>query len=123
MTAIKAGKRKVALEVDESSVSINPNLVTAVDLNPTSGLFTLNFADNLDSDRCFVYVFGEHNGMLFRTTDCEEWNIEYRQLEYLTRMTGYTLSEVSIAAWTENPNRRIYSTPYKFSDLLTQKEL
>ncbi len=88
-----------------------------------TGYLTLNFADDLNSDHCFVYVFGKHNGLLLEVADCKQFRVSYQELSYQARMTGYALPEMSIAVWTKDPNNRQYSKVYNMRKLLNLKDL
>ena len=118
MALIQIGRRKLAPDPWKNSPPPDLPLINSGLYNPENGLLTFNFADTLDSENCFVYLFGEHNGFLFGGADCKEWSIPHRELDYLLRMIGYELAEVSIAVWAEEASDGLYSKPYKLPDIV-----
>lgn len=118
MKAIKMGRKKLKAETADDEAGTNLDLLEGVNFDSLDGSLTFNLSNRLNSKSCFVYFFGAHNGLLFQSADCRQWGIEYRKLEYLLRMTGYSLPEVSIAVWSGGPNARLYSRPYKLQEFI-----
>jgi hypothetical protein len=93
-------------------------LVTRVNSDPESGSITFDFAEELEGESCFIYIYGQNNGLLTKSIDCRQWSIQHRELEYLVRLMGYSLSDVSMAVWSGDPAERNYSKPYKLDELI-----
>lgn len=115
--AIVPSRKKPGVESSHSLSGENLDLLKDVSYNPQDGLITFSFAENLKDERCIVYLFGEQNGLLNKAVDCTQWVIPYRELKYLLRLAGYSLSDVSMAVWTEDPAGRFYSKPYKLDEV------
>jgi hypothetical protein len=115
---LKISRRKLKPPSVHDPMGANLDLVKNVKYNPQSGLLLFSFADNLEDKHCFVYIFGEHNGILNRTANCKGWSIQYRELKYFLNMMGSSFSDASVAVWSENPAKRYYSRPYKLHELI-----
>jgi hypothetical protein len=115
---IRFGRRKIQLTDTDSRHSAPLDLIESGRYDAETDTLTLNLVDGLEGQQCFIYVFGENNGLLLSNADCTQWNMSYRELAYLTRMTGYELPDISIAIWTDSPTNRQYSRTYKLRDLI-----
>jgi len=102
----------------EAPFSDNLDLVKSVEYDPHRRLITFHFAESMQGAGCFIYFFGDNNGMLLRQSDCGKWRISYPYLRWLVGMTGYNLADTSIAIWTRSPLDRKYSRPYRMSELI-----
>ena len=67
---------------------------------------------------CFVYLFGEKNGVLFKIPRCKKWGIPLPKLEKRLRRMGYGFADVSIAMWSDKAPEPFYSKPYKLDSLI-----
>ncbi len=105
-------------EEANTTISADLDLVKSVRYDSKTDALIFNFAGDLDSNRCFVYIFGPGNGALFHSTDSEQWSVSYRNLNYILRVSGYKLPETSVAFWCENSGNRFYSKPIKLRELI-----
>ncbi len=113
------GVRGNALPMTEASwAGRYLELSIIADYNSESDVLTFNFTNEISSNECFVYIYGEHNGLLFGNSDCRHWANSYQTLVYWARGTGYKLSDMSIALWTKHPDQRLYSKPVKLRDII-----
>jgi hypothetical protein len=112
----RLGRKRGKLKPVDNTLAADLPLIEHANYNPDTGALSFQFSDQLTSESCFVYIFGEHNGFLFSTPDCLEWSVQYRELAYQVRMIGYELADASIAVWSAQPNDRLYSQPYKIHE-------
>jgi Dolichyl-phosphate-mannose-protein mannosyltransferase len=122
-TALPFGPRKNSPENVNTAISTDLNLVESASFDSKSGLLTFNFVGTPKGERCFVYIFGPDNGLLYRGADCRQWAIDYRGLKYMLRVSGYELPETSIAVWSENTGNRFYSRPVRMNELIDIESL
>ncbi len=117
-TAMPLATSKKIREDLNTEISTDLDLVKSVRYDSNKDSMIFSFAGDLNSDRCFVYIFGPDNGALFHAGDSKQWSISYRNLKYILRVSGYELPETSIAFWCENPGKRYYSKPVKLRELI-----
>lgn len=120
-TAVPIGRRARAFTAAEESGGAALDLLQGSSYDAESDQLNFDFADRPLGDTCFVYIFGEHNGLLFGRTACSQWSIQYRQLEYLLRMTGLDISTAAIAQWSDQADPPFHSKPYKLRDLVDRR--
>ena len=115
---LDTGRKKLKPLPAHSIKGANLDLIEHVNHDPNTGSIAFSFAEELEGDYCFIYIYGENNGLLTKSADCRQWSIQHRELEYLVRLMGYSLSDVSMAVWSGDPAERNYSKPYKLDELI-----
>jgi hypothetical protein len=112
------GKRKAKSDTMQHRDTKRLDLLEGIDFDRSDGMLTFHFDEILENSSCFIYIFGEHNGLLFDTENCDQWRFSARELAYLLEMAGYDLADASVALWSRNTDNKLFSRQYPLSEVL-----
>ena len=94
------------------------SLVDSASYDASTELITFRFKKLLTDQSCFIYIFGENNGVPLGLPSCEHWQVSPAQLSIWLRKIGYPAEDASISVWQGSGASLIASKPYSLNDLL-----
>lgn len=105
-----------------NQVPLRKNIVESGSIDE-NGLITVTFRPGSPSQRCAVYLFNEHNGIVLGEQSCEQWVSFHRQVVFQLRKAGLTIENTQLAVWSQDTNNPWRSEPYALADLLHSNTL
>ncbi|MFK7974910.1 MAG: hypothetical protein AB8C02_02180 [Halioglobus sp.] len=99
------------------NIPVREDVVESATLDQ-NGLVTVALNSALPGNTCSVYLFNEHNGIVFGHQNCQRWVSLHQQIIFQLRKAGLTLEDAQFAVWSDDAEHPWRSKPYALSELL-----
>lgn len=100
---IPMGRKARRADFLDLATPVNASVIERAHYDPATGLVNIDFDASLPGEFCSIYLFNEHNGIVFGQPNCRTWLTTHRQIVFQLRKAGMALTDTQFAIWSDDP--------------------